>query len=110
MADQNPDRITEAIEAAREAISGSFDVIPEGHEPFAGWSNVLAERAVTAALPLLEGSDGPDYKALAEELYEALKRCEHPRSCRLWCTSSGCSCGLGAALSAYERATGDQSG
>jgi hypothetical protein len=42
--------VERATTAARQAIMESFDVMPPGTEPFPGWSFVLAERAVAAAL------------------------------------------------------------
>lgn len=43
----------EAVEAAREALIESVDVVPCGEEPFTGWSLILAERTLQAALPAI---------------------------------------------------------
>ena len=52
-----------AVEAAREALIASGDVIPVGEEPFTGWSLVLSERVLQAALP-----------AIYEDIYADLRK------------------------------------
>ena len=64
------------VAAAAQAISGSFDVIPEGEEPFVGWSSLLAERALEAALSVDRERD-----RLVEEVRRDLRTLldSHPR-------------------------------